>query len=171
MSCITKLLELKGDKEFLPVHDEVVIEGGSTYKDYEYLITFTRSGHRCGYVALKTKESDKFIEDAGKDEYYYPNLDCHGGVTFFDENHGAKDLLPIPCNDIWIGFDAAHCDDGKCFNTAKRYFPNQVERISKLEQFYQGFDSFDDITHKSYEYMENECKGIIEQLINSHAQN
>lgn len=30
MSCITELLKLKGDKEFLPVHEEIVIEVGDS---------------------------------------------------------------------------------------------------------------------------------------------
>jgi hypothetical protein len=31
MSCITKLLEMKGDREILPIHSQAVIEGGGSY--------------------------------------------------------------------------------------------------------------------------------------------
>lgn len=52
MSCISKLLEMKGDKEFLPIDDHAVVEGGGHYKGYEFLITFVETGYRCGYVAI-----------------------------------------------------------------------------------------------------------------------
>lgn len=61
MSCIPKILELKGTKEFLPIpslnqqdkYTTTVIEGGGNYKGYDYLITFRDMGFRCGYVALE----------------------------------------------------------------------------------------------------------------------
>lgn len=56
MSCITEILKVKGDKDFI-VSGEIAIEGGGTYKDYEYIITFTSSGHRCGYVAIPESHS------------------------------------------------------------------------------------------------------------------
>jgi len=166
MSCITKLLELKGDKEILPICDDVVIEGGGNYKDYEYLIVFIRNGHRCGYVAVKEHEATRFLEEIQNEDNYssYPDLSCHGGVTFFDNSHRAKELLPFVCSDYWVGFDAAHCWDKKCLDTSKKYFPEALNRISELEKFYSEFPVFN-TTHKSYEYIENECFNIIEQLI------
>lgn len=163
MSCITKLLEMKGDKEILPIHKGCVIEGGGSYKEYEYMIVFIEIGHRCGYVALKEKDTAKFQEEAKEDEYYYPDISCHGGVTFFSESHGAKDLLPVPCNDFWIGFDAAHSDDIGCFDTARKYFGNE-SKYDSLEKCYEGLRAFGTITHKTYDYMEQECKAIIDQL-------
>lgn len=144
MSCITKLLEIKGDKEILAVNDRVVIEGGGNYKNYEYLIVFTSSGHRCGYVAIP--EEVKIDSD---------NIDCHGGITFESKDHDAKDLLPIPCNDTWIGFDAAHFNDDPCHATARKYFGNE----------YSGFPTRKGSTHKTYNFMKKECQHIIDQLV------
>jgi len=61
MSCIPKILELKGDKDHLHTMDHSklpadcgnVIEGGGEYKGYHYLITFTGTAHRCGYVGIE----------------------------------------------------------------------------------------------------------------------
>lgn len=164
MSCITKLLEMKGDNEILPIHNECVIEGGGTYKGYEYLITFTSHGTRCGYVALKQEESNKFQQESGDESYYYPDLDCHGGITFFGEAHGAKDLLPTPCNDLWVGFDCAHAGDGYDKELTKKYFSKQTFS----DEFYEsmaGFGLIGEITHKNFKYVEDNCKSIIDQLI------
>jgi len=151
MSCIGQLLKLKGDKEILPIHDELVIEGGGEYKGYEYIITFTSFGHRCGYVAIpEIKEDDE-----------EPDFDCHGGVTFCSRQHAAKDLLPISCDDLWVGFDAAHYGDLRCKDTAKKYFPDchEIENFATFDERYPGH------AHRSYQYMEKECKSIVDQII------
>ena len=77
MSCITQLLEMKGDQPFLKADDSVVIEGGGVYKGYEYLIVFVSYGHRCGYVALKEAETERFLKEKAEERYYYPDLECH----------------------------------------------------------------------------------------------
>ncbi len=157
MSCITQLLEMKGEKEYLPVHDHVVIEGGGVYKDYEYLVVFTDSGHRCGYVAIPSGT-----------RYNSDNLYVHGGITFEDESHAAKDILPIPCNDTWLGFDAAHCDDHPDFDLARKIFGDQHKRYDILEECPHPIMRFEGISHKSYKYMEDQCKYLIDQLIEEH---
>lgn len=162
MSCITKLLEMKGDKEVLPIHEDVVIEGGGTYKDYEYLITFTARGTRCGYVALKPEETERFNEEKGKEEYYYPDLECHGGVTFFGSDHGAKSLLPVHCDDTWVGFDAAHAWDLEDIETAERYFPEDNRYIKYRKE--NPMPIFSDSHHRSYDYIKSECQSIIDQI-------
>lgn len=162
MSCITKLLELKGDKDVLPIHEDVVIEGGGTYKEYEYLITFTARGTRCAYVALKPEEAERFNEEKGANEYYYPDLDCHGGITFFGSDHSAKSLLPVYCEDTWVGFDAAHAWDLEDMETAERYFPEGNRYVQYRKE--NPMPDFGDSFHRSYEYMEKECHSIIDQL-------
>jgi len=156
MSCITQLLELKGKEEYLFVHDSVVIEGGGVFKDYEYLIVFTSHGHRCGYVALPSGI-----------EFETDELQVHGGITFEDEHHAAKDLLVVPCNDTWIGFDAAHCDDSSCYATARKVFGDQNGRYDLIEEITKPIRDYPGMTHKTYDYMENECKYLIDQLIES----
>jgi|SRR5579863_4087161 len=162
MSCITKLLEMKGDQPFLFAYDGVVIEGGGKYQGYEYLITFTDWGHRCGYVALQSDDS-----------YDPDEINCHGGITFEGREHAAKDLLSIPCNDTWIGFDAGHGYDFPCYETLKRYFGNDekiLDRAKLIEEVYGDstylYPQNKPIgKHRTFEYMTEQCKNIIDQLI------
>ncbi len=165
MSCITQLMALKGDKEFLPVHDSLVIEGGGVYKDHEYLIVFTSAGHRCGYVALKPEEHLKITaKKAPDDTCFYPDdVDCHGGVTFYENTHTAKQLLPIPCEDFWLGFDAAHCYDSADPVLAHKYFGDNSEAV-RNNKFSESMAGLNDVEHRSFEYMESECFNIIDQL-------
>lgn len=160
MSCITKLLEIKGEKEFLPCHSQSGIEGGGVYKGYEYIISFTSMGHRCGYVAIP----DGICGN-------YEDLDCHGGITFEGNDHGFKDLLDTPCADLWVGFDAAHCDDLGNLETAMKYFGHieqsrrSIEALNSVtEQSYIALHKLGCV-HRTYEYMEKECHHIIDQLI------
>jgi len=157
MSCITKLLEIKGDKDILPIHEQCVIEGGGNYKGFEFLITFTSHGTRCGYVAIP----DGF---GGSLSSIY----CHGGVTFEGRDHGAKDLLPIPCNDTWIGFDCAHYGDSHDYETAKKYFvnPEKFDFLMEIHKDVEALEVTDPFfSHKTYEFVEKECQYIIDQLV------
>lgn len=162
MSCITKLLELKGDKPCLPINGDCVIEGGGIYKYYEYLITFTSNGTRCGYVALKPEEVAIFEEEKKEDAYYYPDIECHGGATFYANDHGAKDLLPVFCTDTWIGFDAHHFRDGADLLLAEKFFPDH----RFIEYKKANPESYDyRFSHRTYDFMVNQCELIIEQLL------
>ncbi|HMG68274.1 MAG TPA: hypothetical protein VK588_11335, partial [Chitinophagaceae bacterium] len=95
MSCITEILKIKGDRAILPIlRDEkvgkaVVIEGGGHWLGFEYLITFTDLGHRCGYVAIPPGH----VADKEHDRREDWDIDCHGGVTFINRKHSAKTLL------------------------------------------------------------------------------
>jgi hypothetical protein len=164
MSCITKLLEIKVDKKILSFNEGVVIEGGGAYKDHEYLIVFTDRGHRCGYVALKPEETERFEKEAEGEgrEHYYPDLDCHGGITFYSRHHAAKQLLPIFCDDMWVGFDAMHFWDAADNKTSIEYFGEN--RWTKDRELCL-IPSHKDAIHRTYDYMEKECKGIIDQLL------
>lgn len=152
---------MKGDKDYLPIHDSAVIEGGGSYKGFEYLITFTINGSRCGYVAIPDGVG------VNSDDIF-----CHGGITFEERDHGAKDLLPLPCNDLWLGFDAAHYGDMFNYETTKKYFghnPDRLKEIEVREELHKPIhelelkDHFS--SHKQYDFMENECKEIIDQII------
>lgn len=148
MSCITHLLEMKGDREFLPVNTHHVIEGGGVYEGYEYIITFTRFGARCGYVALKEPLND------------VDTIECPGGITFHSAHHDAKDLLTVPCNDEWIGFDCNHGWDKSCAQTARKYALDVIE-FPMMADF---IDPLGGGTHKDYSFVEDACKAIIDQL-------
>jgi len=165
MSCITQLLEMKGDREILPISPHAVIEGGGVYKGYEYLITFTKRGNRCGYVAIP----DHSRVDMS-------NIRCHGDITFSDTHHDAKDLLPVACNDLWIGFDAAQSYDKRDKKTVIKYFVGSLSEdedqlldlLNKMPYFFAP-NPASKFTSKSYDYMEAQCHYIIDQLVESQA--
>lgn len=163
MSCITQILALKGNKEFLPVNGGIVVEGGGTYKDHEYLIVFTEAGHRCGYVALKPEEHARVQKDSKYKDYPDDMVNCHGGVTFYENTHSAKKLLPIPCDDFWLGFDAAHCYDAPDPQAAKKYFGDNSE-ATRGARFMESMAKLNDVKHRTFKYMESECFNIIDQL-------
>lgn len=161
MSCITEILKLKGDSEILitPLVRGLAIEGGGIYKDYEYLITFTDLGSRCGYIALPPDhEFNKF-----EDYYDFEQIDCHGGITFAGTHHPAKDLLKDRyCLDKWIGFDCGHSIDGCDFKTVKKYFFSCDD--NEIFKSMQELQNLIGEKPKSFSYVEDECKKIIDQL-------
>lgn len=155
MSCISEILKLKGDKEYLNINDCVVVEDGGIYKNYQYLITFMHMGHRCGYVGIN--KENKFYNLSHYDDL--PDLDVHGGVTFFDTSDCIIDenLIKNSCGDKWIGFDAGHYMDKldkflaiKLFSSPNYYLLNNVVIYGEI---------------RSKEYMIQECKNLIDQLV------
>lgn len=173
MTCITEILKLKGDKEFLynpEICDSIAVEGGGTYKNYEYLIVFNNNGHRCGYVAIPsghkydaTPLTEYEFLGKKKSHYNYDSLpiDCHGGLTFMERNHNLKNFLKIPCNDFWIGFDCGHCYDARDIESLKKYFGDDY--ANRMLSFLHAMSM--DGSVKDYDYVENVCKHIIDQLI------
>jgi hypothetical protein len=155
MSCISKILEVKGDKKIL-ISGEIAIEGGGIYKDYEYLITFTSHGHRCGYVAIPETHTTYISNED------YPDFDVHGGITFFG-NPRFDDITGHKCTDKWIGFDACHYRDLDNIETAEKYF-GETNYINFMKYNYVKYND-DPRKHRSYSYMERECKRLINQLI------
>lgn len=166
MSCISEILKIKGDKEFLSVFEKMVIEDGGVYKGYEYLITFVdMMAHRCGYVAIPcdNKLHSKDFLDLENDT----GLSVHGGITFNDYGtHIIEKLIDTKplCNDKWIGFDAMHfgdCPDIECY---KKYFgviPNEIMRIEEASKTLNAAVC----TIKNKEYMIEQCKNLIDQII------
>jgi hypothetical protein len=157
MSCITKLLELKGDKKFIssPLQPNIIIEGGGTYKGFEYIVVLNNMAFRCGYVAIPKTHPAYPTED-----YNGLDIDVHGGVTFFDEPH----LIESECGDKWAGFDAGHCNDGHDLKAHKEYFgeDDETNKYMCSRDYYKNQDS-DRI--RTFEYMESECKKMIDQLV------
>lgn len=173
MSCITEILKKKGDAEVLYVPREdrsmdLVIEGGGLYKDHEYLITFNDMGFRCGYVALPI--GHKFYENNLMDDD--EELSVHGGVTFHEQHGLVEDVLGKQCADKWIGFDAGHCYDIVDLESTLKYFPDLKETrkdhvVSMSHIFECRHDEDSEI--RTFKYMEQECKNLIDQLIEKAA--
>lgn len=185
MSCIPRLLELKGSNEILHVPARknkneihgVVIEGGGKYRDYDFLITFNDIGIRCGYVALPPEYSSSKLECR---EYDFPDLDVHGGVTFFKENHLSEHFFEEDiCRDKWLGFDCGHAGDLLDYNQALKYFHNNgsiTDGIKSMLDLRNTIskelndnpvikdNSFED-EPRTFEYVTSECHRLIDQLI------
>lgn len=159
MSCITKLLEIKGNKDIL-IGGEIAIEGGGVFMGYEYIITFTSHGHRCGYVAINSEHP---LHKFNNPEYNYPDLYVHGGVTFFDDPRFEELLNGHKCTDKWLGFDAAHCYDLEDMKTAEKYF-GETDCVKYRKQNPQ-IKYHHEASHKTFAYMKNQCRKMIHQLI------
>ncbi len=156
MSCIQKLLELKGQQEFMKINSRVVIEIGGKYKEHDYCVVFNESGFRCGYVAI-TKDSKYFNEDHDFSDIE-DQFEVHGGVTHFGKAWKMvnDDVMKMDCGDMWIGFDAAHAGDAEDFSLIKKYFNREKSDF--------GLGCFlDQIRSKNY--MESECKKLIDQIV------
>lgn len=173
MSCITEILKIKGDQDVL-LHTRsdgkviTALEGGGTYKDYEYLVVLSHMGHRCGYVAIplghpanELGERENIFTKKSELDYMELNIPCHGGLTFGSKEHPLKDLLQTPCNDYWIGFDCGHHGDSSDFECLDKYYGK--ERTEYIEETLRLISQLG--TVKPYAYAELECKDIIDQLI------
>jgi hypothetical protein len=162
MSCIKEILRIKADKEVLiPTGSELAVEGGGEYKGYEFIVTFNRMGFRCGYVAIPA-EHPLYDKDSDQME---EKVSCHGGVTFFGKNSIVEDILGNHhCEDKWLGFDAGHYYDLYDKEAAEKYFDlRDLERdhMDRMSNIYQGEEL---AAMRNLEYMENECRSIVDQL-------
>ncbi len=184
MSCITEILKLKGEQPaLLPVDKDgkpwIAVEGGGTYKNHEYLIVLTTMGHRCGYVAVPAGHKLDYVKSEkrkmpGSDrEYthydYDYDIECHGGVTFCKREHDLKDLLTVPCNDLWLGFDCAHAWDARDYDALEKYFGKDCDTLKFYNQYPEHKRIGLNETVKTYGYVELECKSMIDQLIEKAA--
>lgn len=128
-----------------------IIELENTYKDYQYLCVGTSMGHRCGYVVLH--EQHPLYRVDYNDIY----IDCHGGLTYSGDAVAGK-------KDGWyIGFDCAHSYDKQDIdlinlNTDEDIKRRTLEYMEVCEQF------SNDREVRTVEFVENECKNIIDQL-------
>lgn len=115
--------------------DNSYLEFYGIYKNYEYYGVGIYLGHRCGYVIVP---NDKLINEG--------SIQCHGGITF-KESYENYDIL---------GFDCMHSHD--------KYDTKIIEKFGTKGKLRDGC-SFGAATIKSKNYVENECKNIIDQLI------
>lgn len=164
MGCISDILKLKGDKEFLVIPEDhhVAIEDGGIYRGYEFLITFNIYGFRCGYVSIEPNHPafNKDLED--KDNDY---LKVHGGIKNFFKH---KDY---GCKDKWIVFSCTQYGDIFDYSTTMKYFPYTEKIFKSLEdKLEKDFPNHKEIMNKfgsikSKEFVIQECKRLIDQLI------
>lgn len=126
-----------------------VVEKQFEYKGHDCICIFNVLGIRCGYVSVD--------DDKDFNEY---DIDCHCGLSF-----GASRLPNEynPKNTRYIGFDCGHICDGQDYEQAKKYglidektYNILIERDILSPIFLQPI--------RSLEYVENECKKIVDQL-------
>ncbi len=107
-------------------------------------------GHLCGYVQIP-KRHPLYSKD-----WYGIDLDCHGGITC-NENH----------EEHWIGFDCAHMNDlipsyEKFKKTDETMI--QFEKEHPLPEKVREHFVFSR-TYRNIEFCMNECRIIVDQLI------
>ena len=93
-----------------------IIEKRGTYKGFDYAVTFTWSGHRCGYIILPKPIQDKRYLDVDS------ILDLHCGLSFLDYHN--LDTENPDKQEFAIGWDYGHACDGKDMLKAMQLFPD-----------------------------------------------
>jgi len=176
MSCITEIIKRKGDQEYL-VTPNHAIETGGVYKDYEYIVTVTARGHRCGYVAIPSSHKLHGLDLTLHSEPEPYNLNVHGGITWSQPgSHIIRHVLgEHHCDDMWIGFDAAHYQDGKDIRLVRRLWKDNPEVMretdameaaeKRVQQQLCGYDCHGDEIIRTNEYMVQECINLIDQIV------
>lgn len=123
-----------------------VVEKQFDYKGHDCICVFNCLGYRCGYVSV--------------DDYKDYDIECHCGLSF------GPSRLPNdynPKKTYYIGFDCGHICDGNDYDTALKYglinekqYNNFIEIQIQLSTFLEPV--------RSLEYVEEQCKKIVDQL-------
>lgn len=130
------------------------------YKGFPCVVLFMPHGWRCGYVGLP--KGNKYY----KVNYSLIPIGCHCGLSY-----SASTLQCQTDTDMWwIGFDCNHHCDGWDLDTAKEYFKGN----EGLEKFYKAAEESGLLetrnqhkTAKTVEYVLENCKGIVDQILES----
>jgi len=151
MSAISELLS--ECKEKTNANYRISFEDGGVYRGYNYLITLNLIlGFRCGYVSIP-KGHPLYDQKERVDE-----IEMHGGCTYFDNPIYVEDSD----EEKWIGFDCAHFGDGYDKKIVKKYNPYFYTYFTKLKE---------NNVVRTKEYVEQECKNIIDQIIKIYVEN
>ena len=126
-----------------------VVESHFEYKGHDCICVFTALGVRNGYVSVNDN----------KDCFDY-DIDCHGGLNF-----GASYLNEDfnPKSTLYIGFDCGHICDGHDYITALKYGLIDERRYNELMEMEILLSAYLQPV-RSLEYVENECRKIVDQL-------
>lgn len=128
------------------------VEKEVDYKGYKCVVVGSSMGHRCGYIGLKNTD---LAYEKDYDDLYC--IDVHGGLTYSNNDSS----YPIKNNENlwWIGFDCAHSGDGRDIELIKELNkdPRTVDMLLRWSSEYE--------TVKTIEYCMNECKSVVEQII------
>ena len=127
-----------------------IVEKQFEYKGHDCICVFNCLGYRCGYV---------LVDD--DNNYYEYDIVCHCGLSF-GASGLPKDYNPKK-ETYYIGFDCGHICDGNDYDLALRYglinekqYNNFIEMQIHLSTFLQPV--------RSLEYVEEQCRKIVDQL-------
>lgn len=130
-----------------------VVEKDFEYKGYKCSVILQIMGHRCGYVMLPADSKYCGME--------FPEIpiDVHGGLTY-SRNY----LFGHEGKDFWIGWDYAHCEDGKDYEALFENFKDDEESMKQIMAMREiDFEisgyiySLDDVIR--------DCEWVVDQLI------
>ncbi len=129
-----------------------IVEKEFECKGFKCVVIFGDHGTRCGYVAVPEGHA---VYSKGYDDLYDTSLhDVHGGLTY--AGSGGHPIGENTDKLWWLGFDCAHCGDGKDLEKFKEHFPNMYKMYSGAGLF----SAFDGETIKTLEYVEKECTAL-----------
>lgn len=170
------------------------VESDFVYKGYRCIGTFGDMGHRCGYVGLpkghplyRMQYDDKLNityndiasnsigkrspiqifsligsepEDKVSLSFYF---DVHGGITY--EGGGQDSKYPIESDLWWLGFDCGHAGDGRDLDLVEQLWGDDEHIKSRLKIEREFQLNFPDDVIRTKEYVVEECKSLVDQII------
>lgn len=130
------------------------------YKGFPCVVLFMPMGYRCGYVGIP--KNNKYY----KKKYDDIQVDCHGGLTYSEGKlFGQED------KDVWwIGFDCGHFIDGFDSETFYSHYDEDlktmepISRNAYMDSLGKMFDICSEYPVRTQEYVENECRKIVDQI-------
>ena len=125
-----------------------VVEKQFEYKGHDCICVFTHLGFRNGYVSVK--------ENKDYDDY---DIHCNCGLTY----NGKLPEYYNPKAQYYIGFDCGHICDGYDYDTALKYGLINEKQYYALMEMELRLSTFL-LPVRSLEYVENECRKIVDQL-------
>ena len=129
----------------------------NTRVSYPAAIIKTPLGHLCGYV--KVPKDHPCYGKASEYDAPIDSIACHGGITYAGFNHGAYPVPDTDENGYWIGFDCAHCGDGRDPKDVEKYLTARDGRVRK--------ETIDFLCHGhvwTVDEVTAECESIATQL-------
>ena len=131
------------------------------YQGFPCVVLFMPAGYRCGYVGLPkgNKYYKKKVDDIP--------VDCHGRLTY-SKNHlfGQDDK-----DTWWIGFDCGRFTDGIDKDTFNKLYEEELLSMPPVEwracmmDFDRGWEVGRGCPVRTQEYVESECRKIIDQIL------
>lgn len=135
------------------------------YKGLTCVVLFMPMGYRCGYVGLP--KGNKYYNK----KYEYIPVDCHCGLTYSEHGLFGQDDKDT----WWIGFDCGHCCDGLDSDAFYSYYEEDlktmepISRNAYMDSLGIMFDICSEYPVRTYEYAENECMKIADQIVGGRA--